>query len=85
VVHRAVRLVAAAASLPLTLLGRGRALDAHPLLDLLRRPNAREGGARFLESVYGHFLVSGNAFYTTKRVGGGVQDYDAIKLLKFAV
>lgn len=24
-------------------------------------------------------------FYTTKRVGGGVQDYDAIKLMKFAV
>lgn len=23
-------------------------------------------------------------FYTTKRVGGGIQDYDAIKLLKFA-
>jgi HK97 family phage major capsid protein len=23
-------------------------------------------------------------FYTTKRVGGGVQDYDAIKLLRFA-
>ena len=23
-------------------------------------------------------------FYTTKRVGGGVQDFDAIKLLKFA-
>jgi HK97 family phage major capsid protein len=24
-------------------------------------------------------------FYTTKRVGGGVQDFEAIKLLKFAV
>ena len=24
-------------------------------------------------------------FYTTKRVGGGVQDFDAIKLLRFAV
>jgi HK97 family phage major capsid protein len=24
-------------------------------------------------------------FYTKKRVGGGVQDFDAIKLLKFAV
>jgi HK97 family phage major capsid protein len=24
-------------------------------------------------------------FYTTKRVGGGVQDFDALKLLKFAV
>ena len=23
-------------------------------------------------------------FYTTRRVGGGVQDFDAIKLLKFA-
>ncbi len=24
-------------------------------------------------------------FYTTKRVGGGVQDFEAIKLMKFAV
>jgi HK97 family phage major capsid protein len=24
-------------------------------------------------------------FYTTKRVGGGVQDFEAIKLLKFGV
>ena len=24
-------------------------------------------------------------FYTTKRVGGGVQDFDAIKLLRFGV
>ncbi|HHS82481.1 MAG TPA: phage major capsid protein, partial [Devosia sp.] len=24
-------------------------------------------------------------FYTTKRVGGGMHDYDAIKLLKFSV
>jgi HK97 family phage major capsid protein len=24
-------------------------------------------------------------FYTTKRVGGGIQDFDAIKLLKFGV
>ena len=24
-------------------------------------------------------------FYTTKRVGGGVQNFDAIKLLKFGV
>jgi HK97 family phage major capsid protein len=23
-------------------------------------------------------------FYTTKRVGGGVQDFEAIKLIKFA-
>ena len=63
VVHRAVRLVAeAAASLALTLTENGRSMDAHPLLDLLSRPNPRESGQRFLESVYGHLLVSGNAY-----------------------
>jgi HK97 family phage portal protein len=63
VVHRAVRLIAeAAAALPLTLLDGGRMLDRHPLLSLLARPNPREGGARFLEGVYGHLLVSGNAY-----------------------
>lgn len=63
VVHRAVRLVAeAAASMPLTLIDRGGVLDEHPLLALLRRPNPREGGARFLESLYGHLLVAGNAY-----------------------
>jgi HK97 family phage portal protein len=63
VVHRAVRLVAeAAASVPLTLIERGRILDEHPLAALLARPNAREGGARLLESVYGHLMVSGNAY-----------------------
>src|SRR3712207_5994863 len=63
VVHRAVRLIGeAAASLPLTLIERGQALAAHPLLDLLARPNPREGGARFFEGVYGHLMVSGNAY-----------------------
>ena len=62
VVHRAVRLVAeAAASLPLILTGPS-ALDDHPLPGLLARPNPREGGARLLESLYGHLMVSGNAY-----------------------
>jgi phage portal protein BeeE len=63
VVHRAVRLVAeAAASVPLTLIGGGRIADTHPILDLLARPNSREPGLRFLESLYGHLTVSGNAY-----------------------
>lgn len=63
VVHRAVRLIAeAAASMPLTLLDGGAALSEHPLLALLRRPNPREGGARLMESVYGHLMVAGNAY-----------------------
>ena len=71
VVHRAVRLVAeAAATLPLTLTEAGRAADRHPLLDLLARPNGREAGTRFFESLYGHLLVSGNAYLEAALIDG---------------
>ncbi len=64
IVHRAVRLVAeAAAALPLVLTDRA---GPHPLLALLARPNAREGGARLLETLYGHLMVSGNAALWSK-------------------
>lgn len=60
IAHRCVRLVAeSAAALPLTLDG---ASEPHPLTDLIVRPNPREGGRRFLEGVYGHLMVSGNAY-----------------------
>ncbi|MCB8820068.1 phage portal protein [Microvirga rosea] len=63
IVHRSVRLVSeAAASLPLVLKAEGREVTDHPLLTLLARPNGREGGQRFLEGVFGHLLVSGNAY-----------------------
>src|SRR5690606_2444897 len=58
VAHRCVRLISeAAASLPLVLKEEGAERADHPLRALLARPNAREGGQRFLESVYGHLLV----------------------------
>ncbi len=43
------------------------------------RPPGRPRAARSVHSAKPYVL-----FYTTKRVGGGVQDFDAIKLLKFA-
>src|SRR3712207_1522211 len=80
VVHRAVRLVAeAAASLPLTLAQAGREVDEHPLLALLARPNPREGGQRFLESVYGHLLVSGNAYVEAVSVDGAPRELYALR------
>jgi len=80
IVHRAVRLVAeAAASLPLTLKQDGRDLAAHPLLTLLARPNAREGGQRFLESVYGHLMVSGNAYVEAVAVDGPPSELYALR------
>jgi HK97 family phage portal protein len=80
VVHRCVRLVAeAAASLPLTLIEGGRERDAHPLLDLLRRPNPREEGGRFLESLYGHLLVSGNAYVEAGLIDGAPRELHALR------
>jgi HK97 family phage portal protein len=72
VVHRAVRLVAeAAASLPLVLSAGGREVTDHPLGALIARPNPREGGARLLESLYGHLMVSGNAYLEAVSLDGG--------------
>jgi HK97 family phage portal protein len=80
VVHRAVRLVAeAAASLPLVLKAEGRELASHPLLSLLTRPNPREGGQRFLESLYGHLMVSGNAYVEAAAVEGSPRELHALR------
>lgn len=80
VVHRAVRLVSeAAASLPLVLKSEGREIAAHPLLALLARPNAREGGQRFLESLYGHLMVSGNAYVEAVSLDGVPQELHALR------
>ncbi|MEE3101151.1 MAG: phage portal protein, partial [Pseudomonadota bacterium] len=60
---RCVRMVAeAAASLPMVLAEDGRRMTAHPLLKLLGRPNPGQTGGAFLESVYGHLLLSGDAY-----------------------
>lgn len=64
IVHRAVRMIAeAAASVPWLLYENGTdELDAHPLIDLMARPNRRQAGQTFLETLYGHLLMSGNAY-----------------------
>src|SRR3712207_4883484 len=80
VVHRAVRLVAeAAASLPLILTEEGRELAGHPMLALLAKPNPHEGGQRFLESVYGHLLVAGNAYVEAVSVEGAPRELYALR------
>jgi HK97 family phage portal protein len=80
IVHRAVRLVSeAAAALPLVLKSEGREVAAHPLLALLSRPNTREGGQRFLESLYGHLMVSGNAYVEAVSLDGAPQELYALR------
>ncbi|MEX0320112.1 MAG: phage portal protein [Ruegeria sp.] len=60
---RSVKLIAeAAAALPLVLQDREQRYDVHPLLALMRRPNAVQGKAELLEALFGQLLLSGNAY-----------------------
>ncbi|SDB31486.1 phage portal protein [Bauldia litoralis] len=63
IVYRCVRMIAeAAASAPWLLYEGAAELDDHPLLALLARPNRRQAGRDFRETLFGHLLVSGNAY-----------------------
>lgn len=63
IAHRCVNLIAqSAASMPWLLYDNKSEMEVHPVLDLLRRPNARQSGQAFLENLYANLLISGNAF-----------------------
>jgi HK97 family phage portal protein len=80
VVHRSVRLIAETASaVPWLLYEEGEALDRHPLLDLLERPNQRQAGASFLEALYGHLLLSGNAYVEMISAGEGARELHLLR------
>ncbi len=60
---RSVKLIAeAAAALPLVLQDQAQRFDAHPILSLMRRPNAAQGRAELMEALFGQLLLSGNAY-----------------------
>ncbi|WP_372800036.1 phage portal protein [Paracoccus seriniphilus] len=60
---RSVKLIAeAAAAVPLICEDAARRYDSHPVIDLLRRPNAGQGRAELFEALYGQLLLSGNAY-----------------------
>ena len=80
VVYRAVRMISeAAASVPLLLFDGGAELDDHPLLALLKQPNPRQAGGEFLEAVYGHLLVAGNAYVEAIAVDGEIRELYALR------
>ncbi|MEM7210629.1 MAG: phage portal protein, partial [Pseudomonadota bacterium] len=60
---RAVRMVAeAAAAVPWVITEAGARMSAHPALDLLDKPNQATDCRSFLETIYGHLQLSGNAY-----------------------
>ena len=80
VVHRAVRLVGeAAAAVPWLLYDGDLEISEHPLADLLARPNPRQTGPSLLEEIYGHLLVSGNAYVELVVVGDAPRELHALR------
>jgi HK97 family phage portal protein len=80
IVHRAVRLISGAASAVPWLLYEGAdEIVEHPLLDLLERPNPRQAGATFLEALYGHLLLSGNAYIEPVEAGEGTRELHLLR------
>ena len=80
VAHRAVRMIAEAAACVPWLAYQGEAeRPDEPLLLLLSRPNGRQAGADFFETLYGHLLLSGNAFVEGLRVGEGLRELHLLR------
>jgi hypothetical protein len=80
IVHRAVRLVAENVASVTWLAFEGEAeRDTHPLLDLLARPNPRQDGAAFFESVTAHLLLAGNAYIEHVSPDGRLRELHALR------
>ncbi|WP_246717266.1 phage portal protein [Oricola nitratireducens] len=80
VVHRCVRMISeAAGAVPWLAYDGDAEVPDHPVMALLESPNMRDTRASFLEALYGHLLLSGNAFI--ERVAGST-DGDALYLLR---
>ena len=54
-------------------------LDEHPLLALLARPNQRQAGGAFLEALYGHLLLAGNAYVELIDAGDGARELHLLR------
>lgn len=70
IVNRCVRMIGeAAASAELQLHQENQQHSEHSVLALLKRPNPRQSGKVFMETLFGHLLVSGNAYIEMVKLG----------------
>ncbi len=73
IAYRCVQMIAdAAATVPLTLKEHGMVCHEHRICGLLKRPNPDQSGQAFLETIYGHLQISGNAYLEIVRGGDDI-------------
>jgi len=75
IVYRCVRMIAeGAASIPWLLYDGATELEAHPLLMLLTRPNARQSGSELFERWYAYLQCAGNSYLETLSLDGAPRE-----------
>jgi hypothetical protein len=80
IVHRSVRLIAENAAACSFLVFDGAAeREAHPLAQLLTRPNPRQDGGVFFEMLYAHLLLAGNAYIEAVALNTDVRELYALR------
>ena len=80
VVYRAVRMIAeAAASVPWLLFEERAEIRAHPLLDLLQKPNPADVGPSLMEALFTNLLLFGNAYVEATLVDGVPRELYALR------
>lgn len=80
VAHRAVKMIAeAAASIPWLAYQGEAEIEDHPVLDLLRQPNQRQAGPSFMETLYGHLVMSGNAYVELVEAPNGSRELHLLR------
>jgi HK97 family phage portal protein len=80
IVHRAVRLIAEnVASCSYLVFDGAQEREAHPFATLLARPNPRQDGAAFLETLVSHLLLAGNAYVESVTLAGEVRELYALR------
>src|SRR3954463_14533615 len=80
IVHRSVRLIAENAAACRFLVFEGaQEREAHPLAQLLTRPNPRQDGGVFFEMLVAHLLLAGNAYIEAVALNSEVRELYALR------
>nr|WP_321445016.1 phage portal protein [uncultured Cohaesibacter sp.] len=80
IVYRSIRMIAeAAASVQIICQCGDDRLSDHPVLGLLRRPNDSQAGVDWLEMLFGHLLVSGNAYVEAVYGASALRELHALR------
>ena len=80
IVYRAVKLVAENVGGCAYLVEEGAGTrDRHPLIELIARPNPRQDGAQFVQSVATYLLLAGNAYIEAVALDGAPRELHVLR------